>query len=246
MSVKYWQDRLYPDNTSRDPVARFYRSLDRLLGQETQVLDVGAGAGEENPYALKGRVGRLIGIDMDPRVGKNPLLTAGLVGDCGTLPFKDNSFDLAFSIYVLEHIERPSTLVAEMRRVLRPGGLFVALTPSKFHYVSMIAACTPTWFHKWINRRRGRKEQDTFPTQYKLNSRGAIERHFGGQGFETVEFDWFEVQPNYLMFSTPSFLMGAAYERIVNACAWLSYFRVNFTCVLRNSKARTTTSTARA
>jgi len=237
MCVREWQERLYKDPLSRDPVARFYRTLDRYLNPGSRVLDVGAGAGEENPYALKGRVGKLFGIDRDPRVGSNPLLHAGLVADGGALPFKDNSFDLAFSIYVLEHIAEPRPLVSELRRVLRPGGLFLGLTPSRFHYVSLIAACTPTWFHKWVNRKRGRKSEDTFPTQYRLNSRGSIRRHFGDQGFELVEFDTFEVQPHYLKFSTPSFLVGAAYERIVNRCDWLSCFRVNFTCVLRNMKA---------
>jgi SAM-dependent methyltransferase len=236
MSVRDWEDRLYKDAFSRDPVARFHRTLDRHLQQGARILDVGAGAGEENPYQIKSRVATLIGIDRDPRVGRNPLLSAGLVADGGTLPFRENSFDLAFSIYVLEHIAEPQPLAAELRRVLRPGGLFVALTPSRFHYVSLIASCTPTAFHKWINRKRGRKEQDTFPTQYKLNSRGAIRKQFGTQGFEVVEFDTFEVEPHYLKFSTPTFLLGAAYERVVNGCGWLSAFRVNFTCVLRNTK----------
>src|SRR5262249_55728997 len=154
------------------------------------------------------RVGKLLGIDHDPRVGRNRLLDFGMLADGGALPFKGDSFDLAFSIYVLEHIADPAALVAELRRVLRPGGVFLALTPSRFHYVPLIAACTPMSFHRWINRRRGRKDQDTFPTQYKLNSRRQVQRHFGAAGFEIVEFDEFEVQPNYLMFSTPSFLLG--------------------------------------
>jgi len=236
MSVAFWQDRLYKDPTQRDPVARFHRTLNRYLRASSQALDVGAGAGEENPYALKERVGRLIGIDRDPRVGRNPLLHAGVMADGSSLPFRDDTFDLAFSIYVLEHISDPSALVSELRRVLRPGGLFLGLTPSRFHYVSLIASCTPTRFHQWINERRGRKSQDTFPTQYKLNSRRQVQSNFVAAGFELVEFDSFEVQPNYLMFSTPTFLLGALYERLVNSFDWLSSLRVNFTCVLRNAK----------
>jgi SAM-dependent methyltransferase len=236
MSVADWKERLYKDALSRDPVARFYQTLYRFLRPDQKVLDLGAGAGEENPYDIKGKVGRLIGIDLDPRVGTNPLLHAGLLANGGTLPFKDDSFDLAFSIYVLEHIADPRPLASELRRILRPGGVFLALTPSRFHYVSLIASLTPTWFHKWINQRRGRKAIDTFPTQYKLNSRGQVKKHFGPQGFEVAEFECFEVQPNYLTFSTPTFLLGAAYERTVNAVGWLSPFRVNFICALKNLK----------
>lgn len=236
MSVQYWRERLYSDPLTRDPVARFHRILDKYLRPSQCVLDIGAGAGHENPYDLKPKVSRLIGADLDPRVGKNPLLHGGLVADCGTLPFADNSFDLAFSIYVLEHIAKPATLAAELRRVLKPGGLFLSLTPSRFHYVSLIASCTPTWFHQWVNERRGRKSADTFPTQYKLNSRGQVRKHFVDREFVLEEFETFEVQPNYLTFSTPTFLLGAAYERTVNAIGWLSPFRVNFVCVLRNGK----------
>lgn len=236
MSVRFWQERLYKDPLSRDPVARFHRTLDRHLDSSMRVLDVGAGAGEENPYSIKGRVRRLVGIDRDPRVGRNPLLDAGFLADGGALPFKDDSFDLAFCIYVLEHIASPGSLASELARVIRPGGYFLALTPSRFHYVSLIAACTPTAFHQWINEKRGRKARDTFPTQYKLNSRRQVQSHFGTVGFDLVEFDSFEVQPNYLMFSTPTFLAGSIYERVVNACDCLASLRVNFTCVLRNAK----------
>jgi SAM-dependent methyltransferase len=236
MSVSYWRERLYKEPLSRDPVARFHLKLDKFLRPSHSVLDLGAGAGEENPYDLKPKLRKLIGVDLDPRVGKNPLLHGGLVADGGALPFADNSFDLAFSIYVLEHIARPAGLVAELQRVLKPGGLFLSLTPSRFHYVSLIASCTPTWFHKWVNERRGRRSADTFPTQYKLNSRGQVWKHFVKKGFALEDFDTFEVQPHYLTFSTPTFLLGAAYERTVNALGWLSPFRVNFICVLRNQK----------
>jgi SAM-dependent methyltransferase len=236
MSVATWRERLYKDLLTRDPVARFHRTLGKYLGASKAVLDIGAGAGEENPYDLKGKVRNLVGIDLDPRVGKNPLLHSGLLADCGKLPFKDNTFDLAFSIYVLEHIANPPGLVSELRRVLKPGGIFLSLTPSRFHYVSLIASCTPTWFHQWINERRGRKAKDTFPTQYKLNSHGQVRKHFEKRDFVLEGFETFEVQPNYLTFSTPTYLLGAAYERTVNAVGWLSPFRVNFICALKNLK----------
>lgn len=236
MSVRFWQDRLYRDPLRRDPVGCFYRTLDRYLSPSSRVLDLGAGAGEENPYSFRGRVAKLLGVDRDPRVGRNPLLDRGLVADGSALPFKQDSFDVVFSIYVLEHIEFPDPLVCELRRVLRPGGLFLALTPSRFHYVPVIAAWTPTGFHRWINRRRGRKDEDTFPTRYRLNSRRQLQKHFVTAGFELIEFDQFEVQPNYLMFSTPTFLLGSLYERVVNGFDCLASLRVNFTCVLRNTK----------
>jgi hypothetical protein len=126
--------------------------------------------------------------------------------------------------------------VREIRRVLRPGGRFLALTPNRHHYVSFAAAHTPTGFHRWYNCRRGRSDDDTFSTYYRLNSRRALRRHFGRAGFEAICLSTIEVQPNYLTFCTPAFLLGAAYERLVNSTKWLSFCRVNIIGVFRNGR----------
>lgn len=44
-------------------------------------------------------------------------------GDVRALPFPDNSFDLATSVAAFEHFLDVPTVVAELRRVMRPGGL---------------------------------------------------------------------------------------------------------------------------
>ena len=49
------------------------------------------------------------------------------------LPFKSNSFDIIFSLAVIEHINGISNYLSEVRRVLKPGGLFYLSTPN-FRY----------------------------------------------------------------------------------------------------------------
>ena len=59
---------------------------------------------------------------------------------CGTLEqaeFPDDTFDVVFSSHVLEHIADPRSLLQEMRRVLRPGGLHVSVVPTQF--------ASPSW-----------------------------------------------------------------------------------------------------
>jgi len=61
-------------------------------------------------------------------------LTAELLpADAAALPFPDASFDLAFANHMLYHLPDPSVGVAELRRVLRPGGLLVAATNGANH-----------------------------------------------------------------------------------------------------------------
>ena len=233
MSVASWQSWFYPDPAKLDIHQQFLDELERHLTPRSTVLDIGAGAGELNAYDLKGRVRRIVGVDLDPRVVENPLLDEGVVGEAGTLPFPDATFDVAFSIYVLEHIQDPASFAAEVQRVLKPGGVFLALTPNRWHYVPVIAALTPTSFHRWINERRGRAAEDTFPTFYRMNTRGSQRRIFESAGFETATLTMLETQPNYLKFSTPTFLAGVAYERVVNASALFSAFRVNIVSAFR-------------
>jgi SAM-dependent methyltransferase len=44
------------------------------------------------------------------------------------LPFEDGSFDAVYCKQVLEHVRAPAPLLAEVARVLRPGGLFAGST----------------------------------------------------------------------------------------------------------------------
>jgi SAM-dependent methyltransferase len=47
------------------------------------------------------------------------------------LPFDDASFDVVVSFQVIEHVEAVDRYLAEIRRVLRPGGLFLCVTPDR-------------------------------------------------------------------------------------------------------------------
>ncbi len=46
-----------------------------------------------------------------------------------TLPFDDKSFGIVFCKSVIEHFHYPEKLVAEVRRILKPDGLFIVMTP---------------------------------------------------------------------------------------------------------------------
>jgi ubiquinone/menaquinone biosynthesis C-methylase UbiE len=54
------------------------------------------------------------------------------VGDGEQLPFADGFFDLVFCTQVLEYVADPHIVIAEIRRVLRPGGFLLLSAPSMF------------------------------------------------------------------------------------------------------------------
>lgn len=101
-----------------------------------RVLDAGTGAG-----LLAGMLVRRgyrvvasdLGFDSLHRAG-NRLDGLGLpaklvLGDLYRLPFADGSFDAAAVSEVLEHLETPEAALAELARVLRPGGVLAVSTP---------------------------------------------------------------------------------------------------------------------
>ena len=57
-----------------------------------------------------------------------------LVADAHEIPFTDNSFDAVFSLAVLEHVLDPYKVVAEMLRVLKPGGILYSEVPFIFFF----------------------------------------------------------------------------------------------------------------
>ncbi len=81
----------------------------RKIPDDHWILDCGAGY-RETVYA------NVVHFEIEPYVSTD------VRGICEELPFKDNSFDLIFSLVVLEHIKDPFTAVREMERVLKPGG----------------------------------------------------------------------------------------------------------------------------
>jgi SAM-dependent methyltransferase len=94
-------------------VADFAKTAGVATGR---VLEVGAGSG-----LLQDTVQRYIGIDVSSRAKRffhKPFVEASATA----LPFEDNAFDAAWSIWVLEHVTNPEQALSEMRRVVRDGG----------------------------------------------------------------------------------------------------------------------------
>ena len=58
-----------------------------------------------------------------------PFNNVDLIADISHLPFKDNSIEAIINEFVLEHIKEPEKVIAEIYRVLRPGGLIYLTAP---------------------------------------------------------------------------------------------------------------------
>lgn len=225
--------RLYPDHSERGIHARFRNRILARLRPDSVLLDLGAGRGFRPAMDFRGCAARICGVDPDPCVLENRCLDEAKVLEGAAIPYPDATFDLVVSDNVLEHLDDPVAVFREVLRVLKPGGLFLAKTPNRWHYVPVLAAVTPETFHKFYNEKLGRKAEDTFPTRYRANSERAIKRIAGEAGLEVVEVEHFEGRPDYLRISAPTYLAGWLYERVVNASTLLRGVRLVLIIELR-------------
>lgn len=147
---------------------RFYR----LLAQDTAdiiqlytgydgklVLEVGSGPGDLSEE-IRGRGGRVLAVDRsweEIHCRQRSLESVAIADGC-LLPICDGTFDLVCSSNVLEHVPTPSSMVSEMIRVTRPGGIIY------FNYTTWLSPFggheTSPWHFlggKWAAARYTRK-----------------------------------------------------------------------------------------
>jgi ubiquinone/menaquinone biosynthesis C-methylase UbiE len=115
---------------------RFAAALDPRPGQT--VADIGCGPGTDLGRLADavGRSGSVIGVDHEPRMlhearqrfADRPNVELRQ-GDAHDLPLADGSVDRARMDRVMQHVLDPAKVVAEVRRVLRVGGLFGMAEP---------------------------------------------------------------------------------------------------------------------
>ena len=133
------------------------------------------------------------------------------------LPFVDETFDLIVCLWVLEHLRDPAVTLREVRRVLRPGGHFVFLTPNirnPLMLANRIGKAIPALQRRIVPRFYGREEADTFPVQYRANTVEAIRGHAQASGLKVYDMRVVP-DPTYLAVNGFVFQASVMSERLM-------------------------------
>lgn len=127
-------------------------------GRACRVLDIGCGAGFlANFLSLAGH--QVQGVDLSSGSlqvarGRDASGRAAYrVADAYRLPFRDGTFDVVSALDFLEHVDRPSAVVAEAARVLRPGGLFFFHTFNRNPLAWLVVIKGLEWFVRNVPER---------------------------------------------------------------------------------------------
>jgi ubiquinone/menaquinone biosynthesis C-methylase UbiE len=183
----------------RDCIPRFARWVAQQCSPDDRVLEVGAGDGR-HPARLSPiyrRASSVVGVDPDAAVLDNLLLVERHHMTLEEFaPSHVGEFDVAFAIFVLEHVVQPTAFIQACAQVLKPGGKFFALTMNIYQYFGLV-----TWALSRVHladpvleRLKGRAVMDGyhFPTEYRINSTRRLSTELDRAGFSTVEFRCFD------------------------------------------------------
>lgn len=124
------------DRRNEDPCREMSRwAALQICGQ---ILDLGCGTAWKARCLSRDPANRVVACDPDAHLlgyGRKKNGFRQIVQcDGNLLPFPAESFDWVLAIEVIEHVEQPRKLLAEVARVLRSGGRVLMTTPNRLQY----------------------------------------------------------------------------------------------------------------
>jgi SAM-dependent methyltransferase len=186
----------------------FGQALTELVVDETRrrrdpcrILDIGCGAGIGREvhlqWSIKSAAEELWGIEPDVNVAvENGLFDHFQNALMETADLPAGHFDVAYSAMVMEHVAHPSAFLAAVYRCLKPGGVYLFVTPNAQSFVPwatkvLHAARLDETMLRLI---RGRQQIDEYhyPVQFRCNLPKQLNRFAEEAGFLPPEYAYQE------------------------------------------------------
>jgi SAM-dependent methyltransferase len=169
----------FQEGTWRSPIFRDMVLHDmEQIGPAPRVLDIGCGRGfDDSPEIqaeLASRAGRYIGIEPDTDVAPPASCQEFHATVLEKAPIEVGSIDVAFAVFVIEHLDQPEAFFDAIHRILAPGGVFWGFTidaRSPFAFISK-AMKAARIKDRYLDHMFGRGDERhrNYPTLYAANT----------------------------------------------------------------------------
>lgn len=222
--TREWFERIEEHRYRVEPFIHAVAQFSRHQGK--RVLEIGVGTGTD--FLQWARAGaRCCGVDITEaavRITQARLYCYGFSAplvraDAQALPFPDGTFDVVYSWGVLHHAPNPRRAIEEVRRVLKPGGLFIGML-----YGRRSAAAVKLWIrHALLQRRPWRSLTDVI--WHHMESIGT--KAYTVPELRTLFSDFSSFQPEPLLTPYDTERWPRWLSRLFpNAWGWFIVFRV--------------------
>jgi SAM-dependent methyltransferase len=184
-----------------------------IVRAATSVLDVGCGGGAILAAIRQPGV-RLAGVEISPEavraLEKRGFEAAVVDLESGTLPFPDASFDVVLCYDVFEHLFAPESILAEIRRVLKPEGRAFLCVPNTLNGFNRLMFALGRYVDIMDTSHR-EDATELFSNHIRLFSKELYERFLERGGFAPVEKHYY-FPPS---FTDPKFKLPSGLAKLV-------------------------------
>jgi ubiquinone/menaquinone biosynthesis C-methylase UbiE len=223
--------------------SRYVAMVDAYAVPGTRWLEIGCGRQILPTWAMSPAEQREIvarcefvaGIDLDEGMKENELLTFRAWAAGESLPFRTGAFTLATANMVIEHLADPAAVLAEVNRVLQPGGCFLFHTVNQRSLMRAAALMSDSVKVRLASVLERRAPEDVFPTHYRMNTEEDIRRFAAGTGFAVERMEYANAS-GFLAQLGPLGLVELPFARVM-ASESLQKFGTNVMVALRKTAA---------
>ncbi len=204
----------------------FKKILASKVGKGSVILDAGCSSGNYAPYQMPSDY-TVVGIDLDHNaLMLNDKLKQKIRGDLQQIPLKSASCNFVVSIDVLEHLEKPELVMAEISRIMARGAQFIFTTPSKYAIPSIVGSLLPHKFAAFYNSLGGSRFDETYKSFYRINTEKDIDNILSKYGLCKECFLRHDSGIiGYLNLFPLLFRFGILLKKIVNKYSMLSFLK---------------------
>lgn len=168
---------------------RLRRAFDAMAGQTGACILLGCGAGRHNRAIHTERPDlTMVGADLSVSAIREAVREghggAYVVADAASVPAPDATYDIVLLFDLLEHVPNVDRCVAEIARILRPGGLFHGFVPLEAQPKTLFRALTNSArvpIHRWKHDHVGHIQRLTTER---------VTRAFRAQGMEPADLSY--------------------------------------------------------